>query len=204
MARAKPSNATVDARYERFAREYVLHHVGKRAAVAAGYSEKTAEVQASRLLRNAKVRALIEQYERESADRLEITKDRIERELARIGFADPRRFFDGEGRLLTPEQLGDNEAAALSSVEVFEEFAGKGEDRVLTGYTKKVKFWDKKGALELLGAKFGIGVKKTEVGKPGEFDALSKLSEDELRERAQKKAVRLGLGKVLPLKRAGA
>jgi phage terminase small subunit len=201
---ARNGNPSAEARYERFAREYVLDHNGKRAAIAAGYSAKTAEVKASKLLRIAKVRGLVDQYEREASERLEITKDRIERELARIGFADPRRFFDGEGRLLNPDQLGDNEAAALSSVEVFEEYQGRGEERVLTGYTKKVKFWDKKGALELLGAKFGIGVKKTEVGKPGEFDALSKLSEEELRERAQKKAVRLGLGKVLPLKRAGA
>ncbi len=205
MARAKPkpSNASVDARYERFAREYVIHHNGKRAAIAAGYSAKTAEVQASRLLRQAKVKALVDQFEREAAARLEITKDKIERELARIGFADPRRFFDDEGRLLSPHELGPDEAAALSSVEVFEEYEGRGEDRVLAGYTKKVKFWDKKGALETLGAKFGIGVKKVEVGDPGEFDRYEKMTEAELEAEARQALAEAVKGGHLKLVKGG-
>lgn len=182
------------ARYERFAREYVIHHIGKRAAIAAGYSAKSAEQQASRLLRNAKVRALVERFELESADRLAITKDNIERELARIGFSDPRRFFREDGSLLLPGELGDNEAAALSSVEVFEEFAGQGEARALIGYTKKVKFWDKKGALEALGAKFGIGVKKIETGPPGAFDNDDR---EAIERRVKGRMVRLGMAKVV-------
>lgn len=194
---------TTAARYERFAREYVIDHNGKQAAIRAGYSEKTAEVQASRLLRNVQVRALVERFESESARRLEITKDRIEQELARIGFADPRRFFDQDGRLLKPSDLGDDEAAALSSVEVFEEFEGQGKERHLVGFTKKVRFWDKRGALEVLGAKFGIGVKKVEQGRPGDFDRLEKDERKKaLRQSIKERSVRLGLAKVVPIDRA--
>ena len=38
-------------------------------------------------------------------------------------------------------------AAAVSSVEVREEFEGQGESRKLVGYTKKIK-WDKTAAIK--------------------------------------------------------
>jgi phage terminase small subunit len=44
------------AREERFVHEYVRDLNGTRAAIAAGYAEKSAYVTASRLLRKAKVR----------------------------------------------------------------------------------------------------------------------------------------------------
>lgn len=44
---------------KRFCEEYLIDLNGKQAAIRAGYSEKTAEVQASRLLSNAKVKAHI-------------------------------------------------------------------------------------------------------------------------------------------------
>ena len=40
-------------------------------------------------------------------------------------------------------------AAAISSVEVREEFEGQGESRKLVGYTKKIKFWDKTAAINM-------------------------------------------------------
>ena len=46
--------------------------------------------------------------------------------------------------------MPDDVAATISSIEVFEQFEGTGKDRVFIGYTKKVKFVDKRGSLELL------------------------------------------------------
>jgi phage terminase small subunit len=48
-------------RRERFAREYLLDLNGMRAAIAVGYSRKTAAQAASRMLRNVKFRALLKQ-----------------------------------------------------------------------------------------------------------------------------------------------
>ena len=197
MARAvKRDNQGADARYERFARCYVIHHDGTRAATETGYSAKTAAAQASRLLKNAKVQALLARFEAECHQRLEITKDKIERELARIGFMDPRKFFREDGTLLDPKEWGDDEAAALSSIEVLEEFAGRGEDRKLIGLTKKIKFWDKKGALETLGAAFSIGVKKIEQGPPGAFNE----QKDDIKARIKDRSVRLGVAKVFDIR----
>ena len=48
-------------RRERFAREYLLDLNGTRAAIAVGYSAKTASQVASRMLRNVNVRALLKE-----------------------------------------------------------------------------------------------------------------------------------------------
>lgn len=56
MAKKKPKDSKLTEKQKRFVQElFKNNHNGRQAAIAAGYSEKTAEVQASRLLRNANV-----------------------------------------------------------------------------------------------------------------------------------------------------
>ena len=56
MANKKPKSQKLTEQQKRFVQElFKNNHNAKQAAIAAGYSEKTAEVQASRLLRNVKV-----------------------------------------------------------------------------------------------------------------------------------------------------
>lgn len=56
MANKKPTNQKLTEQQKLFVQElFKNNHNAKQAAIAAGYSEKTAEVQASRLLRNVKV-----------------------------------------------------------------------------------------------------------------------------------------------------
>ena len=54
------SDARLTPKQARFVAEYLVDLNGKQAAVRAGYSRATAEQQASRLLRNAQVRAAID------------------------------------------------------------------------------------------------------------------------------------------------
>jgi phage terminase small subunit len=74
----------------RFVEEYIVDLNGRQAAIRAGYSPKTAEVQASRLLRNAKLQATLESAIRERSKRAELSSDRVVEELARI--ADDHRM----------------------------------------------------------------------------------------------------------------
>lgn len=60
---------------QRFVDEYLIDLNGKQAAIRAGYSEKTAEVQASRLLSNVKVAAAVAKAKEKVAERLEISQD---------------------------------------------------------------------------------------------------------------------------------
>lgn len=60
-----------------FVHHYLIEHNATKAAESAGYSAKTAHVQGCRLLRNAQIKALIEQKDEKRAEKLEITADYV-------------------------------------------------------------------------------------------------------------------------------
>jgi phage terminase small subunit len=64
-----------------FVSEYVKDYNGKQAAIRAGFSQRTAEQQASRLLRNVKVKSALVELQKQAQERNEITVDDIIREL---------------------------------------------------------------------------------------------------------------------------
>lgn len=78
--------AELTAKQARFAREYIIDRNGTRAAKAAGYSEKSAEVQASENIRKPKIQQFISALEADYLNQLGITKSRIAQSLAEIAF----------------------------------------------------------------------------------------------------------------------
>lgn len=78
----------------RFCDEYLVDLNGKQAAIRCGYSEKTAEVQASRLLSNAKVSEYIAMRMDERSKRTEITQDMVLDRWWKIATADPRKLIE--------------------------------------------------------------------------------------------------------------
>lgn len=62
---------------EVFCKEYLVDFNGKQAAIRAGYSKKTAEVQASRLLSNAKVADFVAVQAKKRSEKVEITIDYV-------------------------------------------------------------------------------------------------------------------------------
>jgi hypothetical protein len=70
-----------------FAQEYVIDFNGKQAAIRAGYSEKTAEAQASRLLRNVKVRSEIERLLEDPIGKRNETRERVLAELEQLAYS---------------------------------------------------------------------------------------------------------------------
>src|SRR5208283_2031521 len=75
------------ARQTLFIAEYLVDLNGTRAAIAAGYSKKTAKAQASRLLTNVNVAAEIAARMEKRCAKLEVTADTVVQELAKLGFA---------------------------------------------------------------------------------------------------------------------
>ncbi len=65
------------AKQERFVAEYLIDLNATQAAIRAGYSEKTAEQQGSRLLSNAKVAAAIAEAQTKRSERTEVTQDYV-------------------------------------------------------------------------------------------------------------------------------
>lgn len=74
--------AELTAQHQRFVDEYVIDRNGKQAAIRAGYSEKTAEQQASRLLRNVKVQEAIEAKLKRISMKTELTAEWVLKEFA--------------------------------------------------------------------------------------------------------------------------
>ena len=154
-------------RQELFVLEFMVDNIATQAAIRAGYGAKWAGSNADKLLKNPKVRARIDAAIKERYSRLDITVERITAELARGGFFDIRKLYRPGTNILKPiSELDDDTAAAISSVEVLEEFSGNGADRHLVGYTKKIKLVDKKGCLELLGKTLKMFVERKELSGP--------------------------------------
>lgn len=71
-------------RQQRFVDEYLVDLNATQAAIRAGYSSKTAESIASRLLRNVKVQQAISAAQAERQERTELTADEVIRDLREV------------------------------------------------------------------------------------------------------------------------
>lgn len=140
---------------KRFCEEYVVDFNGSQAAVRAGYSARSSKEHAAYLLTKHNIQAYIKELQRVTSKKLEITRERVAMEYARIAFSDIRTLFDENGRLKSVKDIDEDTAAALSSVQIDELWGSDGERKAQTGETKKVKLWDKKGALDSLCKVFG-------------------------------------------------
>src|SRR5690554_3470514 len=75
-------NDELTDKQKRFCEEYIIDLNRTKAAIRADYSEETADVQGSRLLKNVKVQKEIEKLKKARSKRTQITADRVLKELA--------------------------------------------------------------------------------------------------------------------------
>lgn len=147
----------------RFCEEYLVDHNATQAAIRAGYSQKTARIQASKLLTKANIQDYLQSKVKVLMNSLEITQERILQEYARIAFFDPRRLRGTDGRAFELHQLDDDTAAAIAGVEEFAEFD---EDGQQTGITKKIKIASKISALDALARIEGMFKDNLDINLP--------------------------------------
>ena len=158
------------AKQERFVEEYLIDLNATQAAIRAGYSERTADVQGPRLLGNVGVAEAIEQAQEERKERTGITQDRVLEELALLGFANMQDYMrvtsDGDAYLDLSE-LTREQAAAITEVTVEDFKDGRGEDARDVRRTK-FKLADKRSALVDIGRHLGMFKDRVEhTGKDG-------------------------------------
>lgn len=70
-----------------FVQEYLVDKHGTNAAIRAGYSAKTARIQAAQLLTRPNIKAAVALGLEKQAQRLQISADDVVQEFAKIGFA---------------------------------------------------------------------------------------------------------------------
>jgi len=140
-----------------FCIEYLTDYNATRAATKAGYSEKTADSQGSRMLKNVKVKAFIDKKTKERSDKLDITADRVLEEIANIAFFDIRKVFQGNS-LIQVDDLDDKTARAIASVKSrVEKLDGENFAEIV-----EIKSNDKLKALDMLSKHIGLYEKDNE------------------------------------------
>jgi phage terminase small subunit len=145
---------TLTAKQQQFVNEYLVDLNATKAAIRAGYSTNRADAMGHENLRKPEIAHAVEEAMKARSDRTEVTADRVLAEYAKLAFLDPRRFYDANGGLIPVPLLPADVAAALSSMEVSTERNKDSENPTFADVTK-IKFSDKKAALDSVARHFG-------------------------------------------------
>lgn len=141
----------ITEKQQRFVEEYLIDLNATKAAIRAGYSPKTADVQGPRLLGKVRVSCAIARAKAERSRRTGITQDRILQELARIAFLNPVDVLDLQSCTLRSD-VSKDDLSAVSFLRVKKVSAEEGG----TYKELEIKFYNKLKALELLGKHLGL------------------------------------------------
>lgn len=161
----------------RFVEEYLVDLNASAAARRAGYSPRTADAIGRENLGKPTIEAAIAERQAARSERTQITADRVLLELARLAFFDLRKAYKEDGTLKLPHEIDDETAAGLASLETLTTMAGGGGDEApLSLVTKKLKTFDKKGALELCMRHLGMFEKDNNQVAGGFVDLLARLN----------------------------
>lgn len=161
---------------QRFVQEYLLDLNGTQAAIRAGYSERSAEVQASRLLRNAQVSAAIEAAKAARSERTKIDADWLLTRLAEEATADIADLYDDSGALKPVRQWPKIWRQGLVAGIDVEEIT---EEGVTVGHIRKVKLSDRAKRLEMIGKHVGVQAFKENVSVSGGLNVRINLDPEE-------------------------
>ena len=170
---------------ERFVYEYVLWLNATKAAINAGYSEKTAYSAGGRLLRIVEVADMIKKLMNNLAETAGISALRVLKEHEKIAFSDAGQIRDGWMSLKEFENLTADQKAIIQEITT---------KPTKYGYVVKVKLYDKQRSLDSINAMLGFDAPvKTELtGKDGR-DLFENLTDAQL----EKKIVELErIGKI--------
>lgn len=154
----KTDRVSASERRAKFITAYLATLNATQAAIAAGFSRRTAGAQGSRLLKHVDVVDALAKVKTTALKRTGITANRVLDELFELGFSDIRNYrVDDEGNLAPAEGKPEAVMAAVSSI--------KRKVRVTTDATTKnvtreyeieFRLWDKPGALKLAGRHVGL------------------------------------------------
>lgn len=140
---------------KKFCREYMKDFNGTQAAIRAGYSKKTSNEQAVRLLANVSVQKFIKTLQEKNAEKHEGLADEIVAELKRIGFSDIKNFLDSDNAVKDISQLPSELTTLVESIKKTETEFGD-EDHGGTKTSIQFKLHSKLDALEKLAKYVGL------------------------------------------------
>lgn len=163
-------------RQKKFCDEYLIDLNATQAAIRAGYSEKYANTNTTKLLQNTNVKEYLQKRQQKRMERTEITQDMVLRELAIIAFSNAADYISVVEKQATAEVEGniikltdeDGNPVMYKTVEpVLTSELTEDQKKALAVIKKgrdgfDVKPYDKLRALEMIGRHLGMWDKKSE------------------------------------------
>lgn len=141
---------------QNFVNEYLVDLNGTQAAIRAGYSAKTANEQAARLLANVNIQQAVAEKMAERSKRTGVSQDRVVLELAKIAFVKMTDIVDTNG--IIKSSATEDDLSCIESVKYKSYNTNTG-----SGVEREVKVSSKLKALELLGKHLGMWNEKLDV-----------------------------------------
>ncbi len=148
-----------------FVLQYLVDLNATQAAIRAGYSKRTADVQGPRLLGNVRIAAAIAKAQKSREHRLEITADKVTQEIAYLAFWKPEHIYNtlegGQLEMKTFKEMGpwSRCIAEIKEDRVIKEVLGtkeKPDSEIVLNDKRTLKFHDKTANLRTLCEYLGI------------------------------------------------
>ncbi|MEE9279161.1 MAG: terminase small subunit [Myxococcota bacterium] len=164
---SKSGGRVLNDRQIAFCVEYLKDLNATQAAIRAGYSEKTARVIGPENLSKPAIAERIAKLVEERNERTRIDSDWVLRRLAQIADVDLAELVNDDGSVKGLDAMPEGLKRLIAGIEVTEEFAGRGQDREMVGYTKKVRLVDRIRVLELIGKHVGVSAFREHIHHSG-------------------------------------
>ena len=161
--------AELNAKQKMFCQEYIVDLNGTQAAIRAGYSERTANEQSSRLLANANVKAVISELKASRCEEVKIDANYVLKRLVEIDSMDVLDILMPDGSVKAVAEWPKVWRTTLSGIDVMEMQSGD-----TAAILKKIKWPDKVKNLELIGKHINVGAFeiKQRISVSEDFDEL--------------------------------
>ena len=143
----------LDPRAFEFARLYLVHLDGQKAAIEAGYAPKSARFRAAFLKKHPVIKKLIQDEMDARAERTRVNADRVLTELAPLAFSNVDNFvIDDAGNVALKDGVPDSAMRSVSSIKrkvriIPQGKRGEGLEPIIE-YDTELRLWDKNSALE--------------------------------------------------------
>ena len=153
----KKDEKKLNTKQKLFALEYIKEPNATKAAIAAGYSKKTAYAIGHKLLKIAEIQRLIESKVTKKIEKAELSAEKVLKEIANIAFFNIQDLYNEDGTFKKIHELPEHVARAIASIEATELLSNDEEgDKKKAILLKKIKIYDKKKNLENLGRYFAL------------------------------------------------
>lgn len=168
---------------ERFVQEYLIDLNATQAAIRAGYSAKTANEQASRLLTNVSVRSAVEAAQKARAEKTGIDAEWVLRRLHDDATADLADLYDESGNLKAIHDWPKVWRTGLvAGIETAQERDGSdAEGNPVYATVRKVKLSDRVRMVELIGKHVDVAAFKEQISMSGDLSFGERLKRAEER-----------------------